>query len=48
MADLHAAGVDATYVEIDSEHGHLASGADADKWAPALRGFIGKLEEMNR
>lgn len=44
MADLHAAGVEAEYVEIDSEHGHLASGADADKWAPALRAFIAKLE----
>jgi homoserine O-acetyltransferase len=44
MADLHAAGVDATYVEIDSEHGHLASGADAGKWAPALRDIIRKLE----
>jgi homoserine O-acetyltransferase/O-succinyltransferase len=44
MAGLHAAGVDAAYVEIDSEHGHLASGADAGKWAPALRDFIHKLE----
>jgi homoserine O-acetyltransferase/O-succinyltransferase len=44
MAALRAAGVDASYVEIDSEHGHLASGADAGKWAPALRGFIAKLE----
>ena len=44
MADLRAAGVDAEYVEIDSEHGHLASGADADKWAPALRRFIAGLE----
>ncbi len=46
MADLHAAGVDATYEEIDSEHGHLASGADAAKWAPALRAFITKLEAL--
>ena len=44
MADLRSAGVQAEYVEIDSEHGHLASGADADKWAPALRAFILKLE----
>jgi homoserine O-acetyltransferase/O-succinyltransferase len=44
MAGLRAAGVEAEYVEIDSEHGHLASGADADKWAPALRAFIAKLE----
>jgi homoserine O-acetyltransferase len=45
MTELHAAGVDATYFEIDSEHGHLASGADADKWAPVLRDFIGRLEK---
>lgn len=44
MAGLQAAGVDAEYAEIDSEHGHLASGADAAKWAPALRAFILKLE----
>jgi homoserine O-acetyltransferase len=44
MAGMRAAGIDADYVEIDSEHGHLASGADAGKWAPALRAFIAKLE----
>lgn len=44
MAGLRGAGVDAEYFEIDSDHGHLASGADAAKWAPALRAFISKLE----
>jgi len=44
IAGLRGAGVEANYVEIDSEHGHLASGADAGKWAPALRAFIAKLE----
>lgn len=44
MAGLRAAGVEADYAEIDSEHGHLASGSDAAKWAPALRAFISKLE----
>jgi homoserine O-acetyltransferase len=44
MAGLREAGVAADYVEIDSDHGHLASGADAAKWAPALRGFIAGLE----
>ena len=43
MAKLGAAGVDAAYVEIDSEFGHLASGNDSDKWAPALREFLGRL-----
>jgi len=40
MAKLRAAGVDATYFEIDSDFGHLASGADWPKWAPALAGFL--------
>ncbi len=40
MPAFAAAGVLATYVEIDSEHGHLASGTEATKWAPALREFI--------
>jgi homoserine O-acetyltransferase len=45
MSGLRAAGVEAGYFEIDSEHGHLASGADAGKWAPVLRRFIAGLEE---
>jgi len=44
MAELKQAGVDATYFEIDSDNGHLASGADAEKWAPALRDFMTRLE----
>lgn len=40
MSALAAAGVRATYAEIDSEHGHLASGTEAAKWAPALKGFL--------
>src|SRR5262249_58908091 len=43
MAALAAAGVDARYVEIDTELGHLASGLDGHKWAPALRAFIDEL-----
>lgn len=43
MPVLAAAGVDARYVEIDSPHGHLASGVDAAKWAPALRSFLEDL-----
>lgn len=43
MAALHNAGVTAHYFEIDSEQGHLASGADAGKWAPALRDFLQRL-----
>ncbi|HEY2620822.1 MAG TPA: alpha/beta fold hydrolase [Acetobacteraceae bacterium] len=43
MEALRKVGVKAEYFEIDSELGHLASGADAAKWAPALRQFMGKL-----
>ena len=43
MPALAAAGVTARYAEIDSEHGHLASGTEAAKWAPALRGFLEEL-----
>ena len=47
MGSLRDAGVDATYCEIDSELGHLASGADAAKWAPALRDFMRRLRLAN-
>ncbi len=40
MAALKAAGVAARYHEIDSVHGHLASGTDSARWAPALRAFL--------
>jgi homoserine O-acetyltransferase len=44
MAQLGGADVTAEYFEIDSERGHLASGADAAKWAPALRRFLAGLK----
>ena len=34
MAKLQAAGVQAEYFELQSAFGHLASGLDAEKWAP--------------
>ena len=43
MQALKRAGVDARYVEIDSELGHLASGLDGEKWAPALKSFMSEL-----
>jgi homoserine O-acetyltransferase len=43
MGRLQAAGVDATYVEIDSDYGHLASGREAEQWAPALQCFLQRL-----
>jgi homoserine O-acetyltransferase len=44
MQQLQAAGVDARYVELDSELGHMASGHDARKWAPELARFMASLQ----
>lgn len=43
MAKLKAAGVEAEYVEIDTELGHSSGGPDAAKWEPALRRFMASL-----
>jgi homoserine O-acetyltransferase len=40
MSALAAAGVDATYEQLDSPYGHLGPGADAARWAPALARFL--------
>lgn len=40
MSALRAAGVDASYQELESPYGHLAPGPDAAKWAPALARFL--------
>ena len=40
MPMLAAAGVDARYIELDSDKGHLASGADAALWSDALEHFL--------
>ena len=45
VAALRAAGVDATYEELDSPYGHLAPGADAARWAPALARFLASVPE---
>ncbi|MGB8682396.1 MAG: alpha/beta fold hydrolase [Candidatus Binatus sp.] len=44
MAKLKAARVDATYFEIGSDKGHMASGADWQKWDRVLRDFLKGLE----
>ena len=44
MDKLEKAGVDAKYVEIDTDFGHSASGADWRKWAPALKDFLSSLD----
>jgi homoserine O-acetyltransferase len=43
MGMLKAAGVDATYFELDSELGHMATHRDAAKWAPTLSAFMASL-----
>ncbi|HYM33252.1 MAG TPA: alpha/beta fold hydrolase [Candidatus Cybelea sp.] len=43
MAKLKAAGVDAAYVPIDSELGHMASHWDAAKWSAPLGAFLSPL-----
>jgi homoserine O-acetyltransferase/O-succinyltransferase len=43
MGELRAAGVDATYVQLESDKGHSAGTEDAAKFAPALREFLGRL-----
>jgi homoserine O-acetyltransferase/O-succinyltransferase len=43
MQGLKDAGVDADYFLLDSDYGHSASGADAQKWAPRLREFMESL-----
>jgi homoserine O-acetyltransferase len=40
IALLEGAGVDARYVEIDSDYGHRGPGVDWKKWAPQLRAFL--------
>jgi homoserine O-acetyltransferase len=44
MDRLAKAGVDARYVEIDTEFGHSASGREWAKWAPPLRDFLSGLD----
>jgi homoserine O-acetyltransferase len=44
MDKLTRAGVDAKYVEIDTELGHSASGPEWAKWGPALKDFVAGLE----
>ena len=43
MKTLASAGVQARYVEIDTDFGHSASGREWAKWAPALREFLAGL-----
>ncbi|HEY2996044.1 MAG TPA: alpha/beta fold hydrolase [Methylomirabilota bacterium] len=44
MDGLAKAGVDAKYVEIDTEFGHSASGPEWAKWGPALKAFLDSLQ----
>ena len=40
MDRLARAGVPASYVEIDTELGHVASGPEWAAWGPRLRSFL--------
>ena len=44
MAQFRAAGVQAQYMEIDSEDGHCAAGSEAHRWAEDLRAFIARTQ----
>ena len=44
MDKLARAGVQASYVEIDSELGHVASGPEWAKWGPRLQSFLEGLD----
>lgn len=48
MALLKQSGVDAQYFQLESPHGHLASGTDAKKWAPALDKFLRGLDAARK
>jgi homoserine O-acetyltransferase len=43
METFAGAGVDAIYVELESDRGHLASQEDGRKWADTLRAFLDQL-----
>jgi homoserine O-acetyltransferase len=44
MPLMHRTGIDARFLEIDSDHGHFASSTDAAKWAGSLRAFIAEID----
>jgi len=43
MARFQAAGVEAQYLELDSENGHAAASTDIGLWADTLRQFLAAL-----
>jgi homoserine O-acetyltransferase len=44
MKEMRETGIDARFVEIDSDHGHFASSTDAAKWAGPLRAFLAEID----
>jgi homoserine O-acetyltransferase/O-succinyltransferase len=44
MPLMRQAGIDARFVELESDHGHFASSTDAAKWAGSLRAFIEQID----
>ena len=41
-------GCHAEWFEIDSDHGHMASGTEPDRWAPRLRAFLDRPVRSRR
>jgi homoserine O-acetyltransferase len=44
MARLRGAGVDATYLELRSPHGHYATTEEPEKWIRQVRRFLAELD----
>jgi homoserine acetyltransferase len=44
MTKLRSAGVDATFLELQSPHGHYATTEEPEKWVPQVRRFLEQLD----
>jgi homoserine acetyltransferase len=44
MSKLSRAGVDATFLELKSRHGHYATTEEPEKWVPAAEKFLRQLD----
>jgi homoserine O-acetyltransferase len=48
MAKLAKAGVEATFLEVKSRHGHYATSEEPEKWVLAVRQFLERLDTGRR
>jgi homoserine O-acetyltransferase len=44
MSKLSKAGVDVTFHELNSRHGHYATTEEPEKWEPQAKAFLGQLD----